>query len=422
MKIGYLHMGPPEHGVCRYGYLLAQEASRRHNAEVIEAHVQLTHDKRQNRERLIKAAHKLSAADVVHFQFSKFGKQLWGDGWAKLDYLRTFFKHCQSPVVVTLHDVYYPPYKLSNIIRLFATRLTSKASRSTEQSSNSQTLQQAQAPQKSAAKRSNSKRSPLSKGLNFTKTIVKGLFGADALSLQAIIKHTDKIIVCTQEESRRIQDRVHPQKLQTIPHFVEVRVGSVTSKEARKDLDLEGFKVITLLGFIYPPKGHQILIEAMPNLSEDTMVVFAGGPSSEANEDFLQALHKLAKESKVDHRLRVTGYLSEQEMDCYLRATDIAVCPFSRISASGSLSTWISVPRPILASESPQVKELNSIEPGAISTFNPYSPAALAEAITALLSKSLDHNQQPVERLKNKLLMPTIFDRHTDVYLSVSNS
>lgn len=422
MKIGYLHMGPPQHGVCRYGHLLAQAASQRPGLTVIEASVNFTADKEKNRELLIEAAQKLSEADVVHFQFSKFGQQLWGDGWAKLHYLRTFFRHCSSSVTVTLHDVYYPPYKLVNILNSLKKRGKSKISGSVKKQLNSNRVKQDQEIRGGTNQTANPKRSILQRGLSFTHTIVKGLFGADALSLRAIAKHTDKLIVCTGEESRRIQDRVDAQKLLTIPHFVEVRAEATTPDEARKELHLDGVKVITLLGFIYPPKGHQILIEAMPNLSEDTVVVFAGGPSSEANETFLQELCKLAKEKGVDHRLRVTGYLSEQEMELYLRATDVAVCPFSRISASGSLSTWISVPRPILASESPQVEELNTIEANAINTFRPYSSTALAEAIKKLLSESPGSQDLAIERLRSKLLMPAIFDRHMDAYMSIANS
>ncbi len=70
MKVGYLHIGPPEHGVCRYGRLLAAEARRRPDLTVIEANVMLTEDRKHNREMLVKAAQRLSEAEVIHFQSS----------------------------------------------------------------------------------------------------------------------------------------------------------------------------------------------------------------------------------------------------------------------------------------------------------------------------------------------------------------
>jgi hypothetical protein len=56
MRIGYLHIGLPEHGVCRYGRLLAAEACRRPNLTGIQADVTLTEDRKRNRGMLVKAA------------------------------------------------------------------------------------------------------------------------------------------------------------------------------------------------------------------------------------------------------------------------------------------------------------------------------------------------------------------------------
>ena len=67
-------------------------------------------------------------------------------------------------------------------------------------------------------------------------------------------------------------------------------------------------------------------------------------------------------------------------------ASHLAGCPFEMLSASGSLSTGVSLGRPILASDLPQIAEYNRIEPGAIKTFQPYTSEALAAAITHQLS------------------------------------
>ncbi|MEO1298119.1 MAG: glycosyltransferase family 4 protein [Cyanobacteria bacterium J06636_16] len=421
MRIGYLHIGPFRHGIHRYGYLLAQAASQREDLDVIEASVCLDEDKSKNHKLLIEAAQKLSKADIVHIQFSKFGKQLWGEGWSQLQHLRLFFKYCAAPVVVTLHDVYYPPSRLTGVIRSATAKLNRKVAKPSQKQLNTDGVSKQEKTQRNSNQVAKPKRSAVTKGFNFVRTIIKGVVGPDALALREIARRTHKVIVCTQEEQRRIRDRVQSPKLTIIPHFVETRTISTTTEEARKTLELEGVKVITLLGFIYPPKGHQLLVEAMPNLPEEVRVIFAGGPSSASYETFVQDLQDIAKTSGVDNRLRITGYLSEADMECYLKATDIAVCPFSRISASGSLSTWISVACPILASESPQIEELGQLEPEAIKTFSPYTSAALAEAIKDQLSQPQDDAQAAVKRLRQKLLIPTILNQHVTVYRRVTN-
>ncbi|MEC4817075.1 MAG: glycosyltransferase [Scytonema sp. PMC 1069.18] len=408
MKIGYLHIGPPEHGVCRYGRLLATEAHRRSELKVIEANVILSEDRKHNQRMLIEAAFQLSQADVIHFQFNKFNKLLWGGGWLQLNYLRVFMDNCSCPLVVTLHDVFYPPYGLTSTLKY----LYSKLQKTTFLNKDAKVLPSNEPSQP--------KRSILTKAFGFTQSTFQEMFGSDALALREIANRVNLMLVCTQEEAQRLCDRVDKRKLKVVPHFVEARSIKMSRAEARAALGLNGVKVVTLLGFIYPPKGHQIMIEAMPKLPQDITVVFAGSPSvgyKHLVHDFLA----LAKAKGVDRRLRITGYLLEEELESYLLATDLAVCPFSRFSASGSISTWISVARPILASDFPQVAEYNRFELDAIKTFQPYTPDALAEAIRHLLPMCRENEDSTVAKLRQKLSMPAIFDKHLIQYSNLKS-
>jgi glycosyltransferase involved in cell wall biosynthesis len=406
MKIGYLHIGPPEHGVCRYGRLLTAEASNHPELTVIEADVVLTENRKHNREILINAARQLSEADIIHFQFNRFNKLLWGGGWSQLDYLQIFMRHCSRPLVVTLHDVFYPPYGFASMIKYVHAKLRPPTSSLVKES-----------PATPFTEPLTPKRSTLESAFGFIQSTFKGMFGPDALALREIAKRVDFVFVCTEEEAKRLCDRIHTHKLKVIPHFVESRSIEMTPAEARATLGLGETKVVTLLGFIYPPKGHQLLVEALPELPQDVKVVFAGGPSA-GYESLVDDLIALAKVKGVDERLHVTGYLSEEELEKYLIATDLAVCPFSRFSASGSLSTWISVARPILASDSPQVAEYHRLEPDVIKTFKPYTPSALAQSIQELLSPCQTIDEPAIMRLRQKLSMSAILDKHLMFYRS----
>jgi glycosyltransferase involved in cell wall biosynthesis len=353
---------------------------------------------------LVKAAKQLSEAEVIHFQFNKFNKLLWGGGWSQLYYLRVFMRHCSRPLVVTLHDVFYPPYGLVSILKDVRSKLRPPASPLNNEATAT--------PQNEP---SAPKRSTLTRALGFIQSTFQGMFGADALTLREISNRVQIMLVCTEEEARRLSDRVDNRKLKVVPHFVESRSINITPAEARAALGLDGVRVVTLLGFIYPPKGHQLIVEAMSELPQDVKVIFAGGPS-EGCEQLVDDLSAFAKEKGVDGRLRVTGYLSEEELERYLMATDLAVCPFTRFSASGSMSTWISVARPILASDFPQVAEYNRLEPGAIKTFHPYTPTALAKVILQLLQTYRESVAPTVANLRQKLSMPVILDEHLNYY------
>ena len=408
MKIGYLHIGPPQHGVCRYGRILAAEAKRRSDVTVIEVNTVLTDEANHNQEQLIQAAQRLSKADVVHIQFTKFNRALWGHEWRQVDHLKTFLNACPRPLFVTLHDVFYPPYGIKGVLQRRHSKSTLTSPLPTPTST--------QSIDSVVSRPSSTKGLTIDRAMRSLNTIVTGIFGPEATALRQVVNRAEAVFVCTQEESKRLDNRLNPNKLKVIPHFVEQRETAIASPHLRKELNLEGLRVVTLLGFIYATKGHRILVEAMRYLPQDVVVVFAGGPSSKASETLVAELTDLATLNGVEERLRITGYLSEADIERYLLVTDLGVCPFSRFSASGSLSTWISAACPVLASSFPQVAEYNWLEPNAIQLFHPYTPKALAEAIQKNLSNNQEEQKLALDRLRQKLLIPNVFDKHLSFY------
>lgn len=391
MKIGYLHISISqrgESGVTRYGRLIAAEASKRNDLNVIEASVILTENKRQNKLLLEEAAKKLSQADVVHIQYNKY---IWSGGRRQIYYLWTFLDRCSSPIVVTLHDLYpeiYPKYGLLEALNLEF--------------------------QKQKRYKANIIKSTVR---TFNSTL--NSYFVDRFTLRLLSKRAQKILLCTQEETRRIEHLIDRFKIENILHYVEERSISFTPAEARQKLGLDGFQVVTLQGFIYGNKGHQLMVEAISELPKNVKVIFAGGVAP-GNEELLQNLLKIAEARGIKERLHITGYLSEEDLECYLAATHLAVCPFKIFSASGSLSTWISIARPILASDLPQIAEYNQIESEAIRTFKPYNSNALAESIQTLLPTCQDSEDVVVARLRDKLSLPKIFDRYLIEYREIA--
>jgi glycosyltransferase involved in cell wall biosynthesis len=411
MKLGYLHIGPPEHGVSRYGRLIAAEGRRRSDIDLIDADVVLGDDVGRNRELLVEAAQRLSRADVVHFQFAKANEPLWGARWSQVRNLDIFMRHCSRPLVVTLHDVYYSPYSLKEVLarryqKLRGTRTTSHA-----------TAVGSLAP--STKTPSPGEESRFTVIRNLVRDVVRNTWSAEAIALGKVVRRADAVLVCTEEEARRLESRIGRRKLHVIPHFVEERGRRPDRVAARKMLGLDSCRVVTLLGFIFPSKGHKILVEALPHLPDDVCVVFAGTAARRDFEELVRQLLDSARANGVGDRLRLTGYLPESDLDDYLIATDLAVCPFSRMSASSSMASWIAVGCPILASDIPQVREFNSWEPDAIRVFRPYTPMALAGAIRRILDAEQETQRQALARLAGKLATSLIFDEHLKCYTRI---
>ncbi len=412
MNIGYLHIGSPQHGVCRYGILLAKEAQKRPDLNIVEVDLILTSNWQQNRSLLVDAARQLSTVELVHIQYSLGNnKEIWGHNWLQLYHLWIFIRHCSSAIVVTIHDIYYLPSLRQKILKLLSTKLRSKDSSWSASNQQTRSLNQTSAQRKTKIKHF------LIKIIRSIQNVYKSK--VQILILKWLLNQVKLILVCSQEEAQRLNIIASNDKTRVVYHFVENRAMAIGKQEARAIL---GFKenqlIVTLLGFIHQRKGYDLLLEALSQLDQKIQVIFAGRPSPHPSaEKYLNHLLDLAKAKNLE--LRVTGYLSEQELELYLAATDLAVCPFKTLSASGSLSTWISVAKPILAYNLPQIEEYNQLEPGAIATFTTYSAEGLAKAIAKILNGDITETELAMTRLRQQLLLPVIFERHLNYYRDV---
>ncbi len=368
MRLGFLHLGERGHGLHRYGRLLAEEARRRPELAVHESELVLSGDRPRDAAALRRAGEELADCELVHLQHNK---SVWGGGWAQLANAREFSDACRRPLVATLHDVYpRDPWTEWRRRRSPWRRL----------------------------KRHWQERAPTN------RTLVHWIDRCAAVT------------VCSDEELARLRGLTHRARPVVIDHFVEEREALPPRDEARRRLGWPlGARIVTVLGYIHPSKGHDLAVRALRKLPDDVHLVLAGAPSP-GNEPFVEKLEARAERHGVRERLRVTGYLDDEEQACALAATDLALAPFRFFSASGSLSTWISSGRPILCHALPQLERYEALQPGAIATFAPFKAAALARAVERGLAGARPTPDPRVAALRERLRMPRIFERHLGLY------
>lgn len=303
---------------------------------------------------LRRAARQANGADLIQLQWKPAD---WGGGWRALARLAWFLLLARRPVVVTLHDLYTPRRRRDRWIR------------------------------------------------------------ADAWALRLLGLRARKLVVHAEEERRRLGSMVAAANVAVVPHFVEERPPLPDAAEARTELGLEGRRVVTLLGFITERKGHRLLLEALPELAADVSVVIAGAPIT--GRDFRRKeLVTLAAELGLTERVVFTGYVGDEMLARVLAATEVAACPFKDVSASGSLSTWISAGTRIVASDLPAIREYDTLARGAIHRFAPRTATALAAALTTALTDAAEHPgpDPQVLKLAAALALPRIVDRYLAVW------
>ncbi len=234
--------------------------------------------------------------------------------------------------------------------------------------------------------------SPLMK---FVKSWVqRRLFRAEKIS---------RLIALTNFAAERLR-RLGYKDVTVIPMWVPSLKSTVTSEEAKQRLGLTGRFVVTVFGFIVARRGYEVLLDALQLLPEEVFLVFAGGQHPLDRTGYYARLIACIAEHPNRHRIHVTGYLADEEVDLWLAASDVVVAPFRYLSGSASLMRVLAHGKPIVASDLPPLRELAE-RSGALILVPPNDFEAFAEAIRAL--------QNPDERTRYELSAREFASRET---------
>jgi glycosyltransferase involved in cell wall biosynthesis len=246
-------------------------------------------------------------------------------------------------------------------------------------------------------------------GLYYTKLLDKLIFTI-----------SDLMIVHTQEskEIMKMIYAVNESKLRVIPHGSFEKPNLLNKEDCKRNLGLQNKTVITILGFVTPKKGHDLVIPLLPQLDPNVQLVIAGGPQTTSDAAYLEGLKKIAMHFHCSDKVTFTGFL--QDLTCVLNATDIAILPYKTVTDSGVLHLLIAYRVPTIASNLKAFREVYD-EFGCLELFNSEDPRDLFEKIQVLLS-----NQQLRDLLKakcegmwNATKWSNIAQRHVEVYREV---
>lgn len=135
---------------------------------------------------------------------------------------------------------------------------------------------------------------------------------------------------------------------------------------------------VTVLGFLYPGKGHDEVLRAMTGLPPE-LGFTALGRASDGHADLVPELTRLAATQR--RNLRVTGFVADAELPTALRSAGIPVAPHRHVSASGSIATWWGAGRRPLVPDVPYTRELLDCWPGAVWLYDDDLKETLARAV-----------------------------------------
>lgn len=159
----------------------------------------------------------------------------------------------------------------------------------------------------------------------------------------------DGVIAQTQADRETIGERFPAKPVSVLPHPVERRPRA-DRQAARRKLGVEG-PLVLMLGLVRPYKGLDVLVDAAPKIAEATgakiAVVGEVFPESRKSMESLKTRAVFRSIELVDR------YVEESEMDEWLAACDVVVCPYRKNSGSGIAARALAARRPIVASDLP---------------------------------------------------------------------
>lgn len=160
----------------------------------------------------------------------------------------------------------------------------------------------------------------------------------------------------------------------------------ISKDQARQQLKIgKDKKVLLFFGFIRSYKGLDILLEALPFLPEDYIVVIAG----EIYGTF-DKYQKIIEERSLQNRVQLhVRYIGDAEVPAFFCASDICVLPYRSATQSGIIPIAYHFDLPVIITEVGSLKEM--VEPygtGLIARTN--QPQDIAEAIQAYFQQDME--------------------------------
>ncbi|MBN9102954.1 MAG: hypothetical protein J0I49_33400 [Pseudonocardia sp.] len=138
-----------------------------------------------------------------------------------------------------------------------------------------------------------------------------------------------------------------------------------------------GRPTLAVLGFVYPGKGHADAIDAAAR--SGIPLVAALGAVADGHAGLHRELRERAADRGVD--LLVTGSLTDADLAAAAAAATVPLAPARRVSASGSLATWIGCGRRPVAARGPYTAELAARHPDGLWLYD--TDAELDAAVAA---------------------------------------
>ena len=197
----------------------------------------------------------------------------------------------------------------------------------------------------------------------------------------------DRIIIHDSHAASRLESRGIPKsRIRIIPMGVpSPNSDTAQGSEFRSKYGLEGRTLITVFGFVRPGRGYEAILDVLPILGRDVVLVIAGGPQTAQHETYLDGLSADIETRGLKDQVLVTGYLPDESVPGAMQSTDVVLCPQEAGTGSYSVQVSFGYGCPIVASDLLCFKYLEETA-GCLLTYSRDNTGDLASKLLLVLT------------------------------------
>ena len=187
---------------------------------------------------------------------------------------------------------------------------------------------------------------------------------------------TGVITVCNYLKDEMVALGVGPEAITPLRNGVDLERFALLDKDAaRASLGFQGFTLLSV-GHLNEHKGHHLVIEALAELPDVSLVIAGSGPDH-------AKLEALAARLGLSHRVRLAGPVPQTELRTYYNAADLMVLASSREGWANVLLESMACGTPVVATSVCGTPEVVGA-PAAGRLMRERSAGALVEAVRQL--------------------------------------
>ncbi len=246
----------------------------------------------------------------------------------------------------------------------------------------------------------------------------RGRKGWYDLTARLLVRSATIVHTCTEKEALHLE-WARPRQCTVIPHHVNEPPSA--GPHAVQDRTVP--RRLVVLGWIHKRKGQHRAVEALAHLPEHHLYLAGAAPAR--SQDYLEAIEQRAEELGLRERVTITGFLDDEELHELLYSCQIAIAPYERVAASGSIATLLSVGLPVVALDNDYVRSIAAECPRALVLYGEDHPAALASAVTAVTAVDAVADQDRLEEVRRWMQsrsLDSVAAMFQDLYRSISGA